>query len=133
MAETHSTPADYAQQAAHNLELATYLRENRSDCLDWAATCLFYAAIHYVNAYLRKSNIQIPRRHRGSEKGKAKGRLNIVQQDPTLQLIHSDYRHLDDESRDARYELKKPSEHDYDQFLLPRLTSIKNLIGPKVA
>ncbi len=92
---------------------------------------MFYAAVHYVNAYLRKSNIQIPRRHRGSERGKGKGRLNIVQQDPKLQPIYINYRHLDDESRDARYELKKPSERDYDQFLLLQLTIIKNFIGPK--
>ena len=133
MAGTHLTAADYVQQAAHNLELATYLRKNRSDCLDWAATCLFYAAVHYVNAYLRKSNIQIPRRHRGSEKAKTEGRLNIIQQDQTLRHVYINYRHLDDESRDARYELKKPSESDFDRHLLPQLTSIKDFIGPKVA
>ena len=94
---------------------------------------MFYAAVHYVNAYLRNFNIKIPRRHRDSEKAKTEGRLKIIQQDPTLRHVYINYRHLDDESRDAMYELKKPSESDYDQFLLPQLKSIKNFIGPKVA
>jgi hypothetical protein len=127
----HSAP-DYVQQAAHNVELADYLRKNRTDCLDWAVTCLFYAAVHYVNAYLRKSNLAIPRRHRGSDRNKTEGRLNIVQQDPTLRFIYINYRHLDDESRDARYELRKPSSADYDSFLEPQLKSIRKFILPKV-
>ena len=126
------TPADYVQQAAHNAALAGYLRANKIEYLDWAATCLFYAAVHYVNAYLIKFNIVIPRRHRGSEPKNKPGRLNIVQQDSTLKTIYSNYRHLDDESRDARYELKKPSSDDYDKFLVGQLQKIKDYIVPKV-
>ena len=131
MASNHSV-ADYVAQAAHNTALADYLRKECPDCLDWAATCLFYAAVHYVNAYLRKSGIAIPRRHRGSEKNKTEGRLNIVQQDATLRFIYYNYRHLDDESRDARYELRKPSESDYDNFLAKHLKSVRDFILPKV-
>jgi len=98
--------------------------------LDWSATCLFYAAVHYINAYFRKVGIPIPRRHRG-EPGKP-GRINIVQQDPKLSRIYPHYRHLDDESRDARYELKRISETDYDRFLLPQLENIRKFIIPKV-
>jgi hypothetical protein len=125
------TITEYLQQAAQNAEFAEYIRKNRSDRLDWAATCLFYSAVHYVNAYLVKSKIPIPRRHHGSEAGK-RGRTNIVQQDPTLSAIYPQYRHLDDESRDARYELKKPSEADYDGFLSSKLNEIKSFVVPKV-
>lgn len=129
---THSS-ADYIQQAAHNFELAEHLRANRTDCLDWAATCLFYSAVHYVNAYLVKHAIAIPRRHRaGADAKKKPGRLNIVQQDPALKTIYPNYRHLDDESRDARYELKKPSTNDYDSFLIPQFQKVKNYILPRV-
>ena len=58
--------------------------------------------------------------------------MNIVQQDPDLRAIYPHYRHLDDESRDARYELQKISDADYDKFLLPRLEKIKNFIIPNV-
>jgi hypothetical protein len=93
-------------------------------------TCLFYAAVHYVNAYFRKFGIPIPRRHRG-DRGEL-GRTNIVQSDPKLSCIYPEYRHLDDESRDARYELKKISESDFDKFLLAKLQKISDFIVPKV-
>ena len=122
---------DYIQQAAHNANLASHLRQKKPDCLDWAATCLFYSAIHYVNAYLVKANIPIPKRHR-SRNPKRPGRSNIVQTSSTLSKIYFEYRHLDDESRDARYELQKPSKSDYDTFLISQLDKIRNFILPKV-
>ena len=122
---------EYIEQAAHNADLASHLRHERTNCLDWAVTCLFYAAIHYVNAYLVKAHIPIPKRHRGSNPKKP-GRLNIVQNDSVLSQIYQEYRHLDDESRDARYELKRPSISDYDTFLISQLVRIREFILPKV-
>jgi hypothetical protein len=84
-----------------------------------------------VNAFLRKHNIPIPRRHRG--KPGAPGRSNIVQQDPRLRPIYKSYRHLDDESRDARYELKRFVPSDFDSFLLPEFHRIRDFILPKVS
>ena len=123
--------SEYIQQAVQNTELATHLRQDKTRYLDWAATCLFYAAVHYVNAYLVKAGKTIPRRHR--TQGGRIGRSNIVQSDPELNNIYSAYRHLDDESRDARYELKKPSTDEYDKYLAPQLERIKNFVMPKVA
>lgn len=123
---------EYLQQAARNLAFAQYVRANKIDHLDWAATALFYAAVHYVNAYFVKYGFPIPRRHT-SRDPKQPGRTNIVQQDPTLSMIYPFYRHLDDESRDARYELKIISQIDYDAVLLPKLEKIKNFVTNKVA
>ncbi len=125
------TVVDYLQQAAHNTQFAQHIRDNKTDCLDWSVTCLFYAAVHYVNAYFVKLGMPIPRRHTNPDPKKP-GRTNIVQTDPQLSAIYPAYRHLDDESRDARYELKKISESDYDKYLLPKLEKIKNFITPKV-
>ena len=122
---------EYIQQAAHNADLASYLRHTKADCLDWAVTCLFYAAIHYINAYFVKAHIPIPQRHRTSNPKKP-GRLNIVQRDSVLSQIYPEYRHLDDESRDARYELKRPSMSDYDTFLISQFAKIREFILPKV-
>lgn len=130
MAKPH-TVSEYIQQAAHNLEFATYIRNTKIDCLDWCATSLFYAAVHYVNAYLKHSNIPIPRRH-SSPDPKQPGRSNIVQQHPVLAAIYDPYRNLDDESRDARYELKQVSERLYDRYLLGEFEKIKQFIIPKV-
>lgn len=127
---TPHTIAEYIKQAEHNAEFAQYIREKRSQYIDWSVTCLFYAAVHFVNAYFEKFGIPIPRRHRG-DLG-APGRTNIVQSDPQLSAIYPEYRHLDDESRDARYELRRISEGDYDNFLRPLLDKISNFILPKV-
>lgn len=122
---------EYLQQAAHNLAFATEIRKNNTEYLDWAATCLFYAAVHYINAYLVKSGMTIPKRHT-SRDPKHPGRTNIVQQDPTLSAIYANYRHLDDESRDARYELRRISAPDYDSFLLPELKKIQRFVNRRV-
>ena len=76
---------EYIRQAKHNADLASHLRKTKPDCLDWAVTCLFYAAIHYVNAYLVKARIPIPKRHRSRTHPNPPGRLNFVQSDPELQ------------------------------------------------
>lgn len=122
---------DYIKQAVHNAELAAYLRQDKVKYLDWAVTCLFYASVHYVNAYLMKVGKTIPRRHK--TQGSLVGRSNIVETDPALRIIYPAYRHLDDESRDARYELRKPSTDEYDKYLVPQLDKIKNFVMPKVA
>jgi HEPN domain-containing protein len=122
--------SEYIQQATQNTELAAHLRQDKTRYLDWATTCLFYAAVHYVNAYLMKAGKAIPRRHK--TQGSLLGRSNIVESDPTLKKIYPAYRHLDDESRDARYELKKPTPEDYDTYLVPQLHKIKDFVMPKV-
>jgi hypothetical protein len=131
-AHTARKVPEYLQQAARNLAFAQYIRANKIDHLDWAATALFYAAVHYVNAYFVCCSIPIPRRHTNKD-SRQPGRTNIVQQDPTLKMIYPAYRHLDDESRDARYELRVISQVDYDAVLFPKLEKIKNFITTKVA
>jgi hypothetical protein len=126
------TLEEYLAQAAHNAELARFLRKEKPEYLDWAATCLFYSAVHYVNAYLTKCGQNIPRRHVGTDQG-AVGRTNIVQQDRTLREIYPDYRDLDDDSRDARYELKHPTKPDYDTYLMPSFVRIKNFVQQKIS
>jgi hypothetical protein len=127
---THSVD-EYLEQAAHNSGFAQRIRDDLPEYMDWSAACLFYSAVHYVNAYLAKQGIPIPRRHRGTEARKP-GRTNIVQSDPGLSRIYRYYRHLDDESRDARYELKKITTADYDSFLLPNLVKIREFIIRRV-
>lgn len=129
MSAKHTTE-EYLAQAAHNADLARSLRKEKKDCLDWAVTCLFYAAVHFVNAMLTKQGKDIPRRHVGTDAG-AVGRTNIVQQDRSLREIYYDYRHLDDESRDARYELKRPTVAEFDAYLMPRFVRIESFARQK--
>jgi len=126
----HNTE-EYIAQAAHNAELARTLRKERKEYLDWAVTCLFYSAVHYINACLTKDGKDIPRRHVGTDAG-AVGRTNIVQQDASLKTIYFDYRHLDDESRDARYELRHPTPAEFDTYLMPKFVRIENFARQKL-
>jgi hypothetical protein len=123
---------EYIAQAESSAVLARFLRKEKSEYLDWAVTCLFYSVIHYVNACLTKDGKVIPRRHVGTD-ARAGGRTNIVQQDPSLQRIYNDYRHLDDESRDARYELRHPSKAEFDAHLMPKYVRIESFAKAKLA
>ena len=87
----------YLEQARHNRDVAEALSAGDSPISrQWAVTCLFYAAIHYINAHL--GNRPVPDNHRDRE---SYVRVN-------MQLIHNDYRWLMTKSQGARYGLQKP-------------------------
>lgn len=98
--------------------------------MDWAATCLFYAAVHYVNAFLVKRGKPLPRKHHGESS--SPGRTDIVRDDPELQAIYPEYRDLEDVSRNARYLLSKISVKEYDK-LVKELTAIREHVILKIA
>ncbi len=64
---------------------------------DWAVTALFYAALQYIEAYFANLN---PPRHPPTHTV----RDNYIHADPNLSKVYVDYRQLEDESRDARYD-----------------------------
>jgi hypothetical protein len=64
---------------------------------DWAISGVFYAALHYVEAYFAN---QAPPLHPPTHTK----RDNHIHSDPNLTKIYVDYRQLEDESRDARYD-----------------------------
>lgn len=64
---------------------------------DWAFTGVFYAALHYIEAYFAN---QVPPLHPPTHKI----RDNYIHNNIDLLPIYVDYRQLGDESRNARYE-----------------------------
>ena len=66
---------------------------------DWAVTGLFYAAVHYVMAYLATKGIH-PVLHQV--------RNSHVHRDPFLNPLYIDYRELQNHSEDARYMERVP-------------------------
>ena len=88
---------------------------------DWAVVGVFYAALHYVEAYLATKNI-----HSGSHPL----RDSHVQRDPSLRAIYAKYRELKDESRDARYDAAVIFSQADVKRLQANLDTIKNLINP---
>ena len=90
----------YLDQAQHNREVAETLSKGDSPISrQWAVTCLFYAALHYVNAHLGER--PLPDNH--------SDRDNYVR--ANMHLIHDEYRWLKTRSEDARYRVKNPPKH----------------------
>jgi hypothetical protein len=64
---------------------------------DWGVTANFYSALHYVEAYFASKTPQLhPPTHTLRD--------NHIHADSKLSPIYIDYRQLEDESRDARYD-----------------------------
>ena len=83
---------DHLRQAKHNLEFGESLDAVRYS--DWIATALFYAALHYVDAFLAT---------KGHHPGRHDVRDGFVAREKELRPIHHHYRALKDSSRNARY------------------------------
>ncbi len=54
--------ARHVQQALHNYAVYDYLNASPQATTDWQITVLFYAALHYVDAYLDNVGVH-PRSH----------------------------------------------------------------------
>jgi len=86
----HLTRADETEA------LALKLNASEPICIDWAITMLFYAALHFIDAFLAGKNLH-PLNH--------EQRDNEVENNGSLSDIYKDYRRLKDMSRAARYEI----------------------------
>jgi hypothetical protein len=87
---------EHLTRAAENEALSKTLDLDNGCQADWAVTMLFYAALHYIDAFLAGKHLH-PRDHdiRDSE----------VENNGSLSPIYNDYRRLKDNSIAARYEI----------------------------
>lgn len=109
----------HLNQAAHNESLIEFLANTPNT--DWAATATFYAALHYLQAYLlSKTPPQNPKRH-GT-------RDAAIDNDTFLHDIRNLYRDLQDISEAARYECVQPSADELKTTVAPKLAAIKKHI-----
>lgn len=94
--------SSHLQQAQHNLE---FLDDNPDPAryADWAVTTCFYAAVHYVDAWLNASGCQ-PEKHDERHAAMQRcGRDRSCRTRATFSSMWEAYRELEDLSRDARY------------------------------
>lgn len=80
-------------QAKHNEEF--YGSIDATAHSDWCVTALFYATLHYVEAFLVKKKLTAIRHDE---------RWRMILDDPTLKPLHGSYRRLQERSREARYD-----------------------------
>ena len=90
---------------------------------DWAITATFYTALHYVEAYFAN---RIPALHPATHQM----RDNYINSDVKLRPIYVDYRQLEDESRDARYDASIDLTQSDATQAKRNLERIKNVIVP---
>jgi len=109
----------HLRKAQHNENFATHI--SPSPFLDWLVTTKFYAALHYIDAYLANKGIH-PKRHRGSKES----RDTYIGNDPNLRPVYHDYRRLREDSEDARYEVREFLLADITNRTDPCLIRIKN-------
>jgi len=111
--------ADHRKKAEHNEFLISTLD---NPFWDWAIIVTFYAALHYVEAYLGTKGIHAPTHP---------VRDSHIQRDSTLKTIYVDYRELENESRDARYDAIEFKQEDVRR-LQRNLETIKKALVPLI-
>ena len=107
---------EHLRQAEQNEELAEFL--SIAPYPDWRCTALFYAALHYVEAYFASRTPRL----RYSSHGE---RAEAVRLDDQIGVLYKPFDSLRDSSRYARYEGWKPSETQIQTEIITKLFIIK--------
>jgi hypothetical protein len=113
---------EHLARALENETLAeSTLDPAKGVCVDWAITMLFYAGLHYVDAYLTQSAGR-PKSHQQRDR--------IIETNGSLSPIWEDYRRLKDISEQARYQI---AAYDESKMVLARqrLHNIKSHLKTK--
>jgi hypothetical protein len=117
-----STSAEHKEKAESNEFFASSLQ---NPFWDWAVTGTFYAAVHYVEAYLAKHNPPVHSRNHNV-------RDSNVQGDAVLSTIYDDYRELKNECHDARYQAHITFTQGDVQRLQANLDAVKRAVVPLI-
>jgi len=116
-----ATKDEHLAKAGHNEKFVAAIVD---PFWDWAITGIFYAALHYLMAFLAT---------KGDHPGTHQVRNSHIHRDATLKPIYVDYRELQNESEDARYMERNPAtaftEADVKRLTV-NLRNIKNLVTP---
>jgi hypothetical protein len=88
---------EHVQKAEGNESFASSIPQDNQSRIDWTLVVLFYAAVHYVEAYLAKSLGMHLRSHNTRDQ--------YVGRESNLKKIFKSYAHLKFYGYNARYEL----------------------------
>lgn len=117
-----STTPEHKAKAKHNEFFVATLQ---NPFWDWAVTGMFYAAVHYVEAYLATHRPPVHSRNHNV-------RDSNVQNDPVLGKVYDDYRELKNECHDARYQAHLTFTQADVVRLQANLAAVKNLVSPLI-
>ncbi len=108
--------AEHIQKAKHNEDFYASLDLDSTDYRDWIVVGVFYAALHFVAAYLAQQNCH-PASHPVTDKYFSRVRV--------LRQIYRPYRTLKDDRRDASYGMREFTSDEIRSDIFPHLESIK--------
>jgi hypothetical protein len=92
---------EHLERAHQTEKLADALQSTLGVCIDWSITMLFYAGLHYIDAFLARKNMHpLDHSHRDEE----------IERNGSLSPIYPEYRRLKDLSRAARCQIPNFSE-----------------------
>jgi hypothetical protein len=111
---------EHLQKATHNERFADSLDLSQRSHLEWAITALFYAAVHYIEAYFAKFGFHCPDHTE---------RAREISRDPRIRQAFKDYRELQTLSTAARYSARVFAEREYTLHAKPILQRIKAVTG----
>ena len=115
------TKDEHLAKAEGNAAFALSLPLGNQTKIDWALVVLFYAALHYVEAYL--STI-------GQHLRSHTTRDNAVGRDPNLRKVYSEYQDLKYYGYNARYEVCGFKPADVTNIAAADFAVIKSRIRP---
>jgi hypothetical protein len=113
---------DHITKADGNAAFALSLPLDRQANIDWALIALFYAAMHYVEAYLA------PGYHLKSHEA----RDSYINKEAHLRRIFAEYQHLKFFGFNARYEIAGFKAEDVTDDAARYFQTIKSHIQPKL-
>ncbi len=115
------TKNEHLQKAEGNEAFAAVIEPDNQTAIDWTLVVLFYAAIHYVEAYLEKHWAMHLRSHTTRDK--------YIGKEANLKQIFFPYEHLKFYGYNARYEVSAFTTTD-TEAAVKDLAKIKNHITP---
>lgn len=115
--------SQHLEQARRNEQFLATLDLPSSTYLDWAVTIIFYAALHYLRALFAYHHVTNIARY--GDMDKAFDRILLLKRHPE---IYSDYRQLKDDSREARYNIWRPSLGEVIDFRDGELQRIRDFV-----
>jgi hypothetical protein len=115
------TKEQHVSKAEGNAKLALSLALDNQTRIDWALVILFYAAMHYVEAYLAKSGVHL-RSHETRDRA--------MSREFALRKIFKEYADLKYYGYNARYEFASFKATDVTDRASKRYDAIKAHLAP---
>jgi hypothetical protein len=112
---------EHVAKAEGNARFASSLSLDDPARIDWALIATFYAAMHYVEAYLATQGLHV-RSHTTRD--------GYVGRDAHLKKIYSQYQDLKYYGYNARYEMNPFQSSDVTHYATPDLETIRGHIVP---